>query len=97
MCGSSRLKSERIHVVYAHVLCVCIYVAVPGRNRTLFHCVVKLHYDIQNAVAQYKKQQQQQQQQQQNKKQYKHQSVSRFALPCINTSTESSYLLTEIY
>ena len=30
-----------------------IYVAVPGRNRTLLHCVFRLHYCVQSAVTQY--------------------------------------------
>ena len=31
---------------------VNIYVAVPGRNRTLFHCVFQMHYCVRSAVAQ---------------------------------------------
>ena len=33
--------------------CTKQYVAVPGRNWTLFHCVFRPHYRVQSVVAQY--------------------------------------------
>ena len=43
-----------IHVCWMLAKCsfYFVYVADPSRNRTLFHCVFRLHYRFQSAVAQ---------------------------------------------
>ena len=40
-------------LVWDHSSVLTAYVAVPRRNRTLFHCVFRLHYHVWSAVAQY--------------------------------------------
>ena len=37
---------------HMQVFLTYMYVAVPGRNETLFHCVFQLHYYVQSGVAQ---------------------------------------------
>ena len=43
---------EHLRVWCRLVESIITYVAVPGRNQTLFCCVFRLHYHIQSAVAQ---------------------------------------------
>ena len=37
--------------LYCHFISNCIYVAVPDRNRILFHCVFGVHHQVRCAIA----------------------------------------------
>ena len=41
------------HPIKSTIYACMIYVAVPGRNRTLFRCIFQLQYRVQSAVTQY--------------------------------------------
>ena len=47
---SIELKTTLVPIIYIYA--GQTYVAVPGRNQTLFHCVFRPHYRVQSAVAQ---------------------------------------------
>ena len=43
----------RVYVCLDVLMLVLAYVAVPGRNRTLFCCIFRLRYRVRSAVVQY--------------------------------------------
>ena len=51
LCCLSSLA--RLHHRYTSVMQGSVYVAVSGRNRTIFRCVFRLHHQVQSAVTQY--------------------------------------------
>ena len=52
---SRHLESRYVHVLYILLVDILLHTymwAVPGRNRTLFHCVFRPCYQVRSAVVQ---------------------------------------------